>query len=221
MMYVAFDVGNVLVHSDFQPFLKQLSKSLNLTLEEANYFMNRTQQLHDLGCTHMADELRDHFKIKSPVIIEELISQWNEVVMPADYMLEALIGLKEKHKLKIALLSNVGLEHADRMAKVLNHDDFFKEAVKHFSCQVGARKPTHLYYQSFLQLHPRWQDCVYVDDLQANLDASVQFGFKPYRLSLEDIGKADDPEQTFHNQMNDLEKFIVENNPPQKNSRWH
>ena len=62
MIYVAFDVGNVLVHSDFNPFLRQLSKSLNLTLEEATYFMNRTQTLHDLGCTHMADELRDHFR---------------------------------------------------------------------------------------------------------------------------------------------------------------
>jgi FMN phosphatase YigB (HAD superfamily) len=221
MIYCAFDVGNVLVHSDFNPFLKQLSKSLNLTLEEANYFMNRTQQLHDLGCTHMADELRDHFKIKSPVIIEELISQWNEVVTSADYMLEALLDLKEEHNLKIALLSNVGLEHAERMAKVLNQDGFFEEAVKHFSCQVGARKPTHLYYQSFLQLHPKWHGCVYVDDLQANLDASKQFGFKPYRLSLEDIRKADDPSEEFSKKMADLEMFILDSNPPQKNPRWH
>ena len=131
------------------------------------------------------------------------------------------MGLKSRHNLKIALLSNVGLEHAERMAKVLSYEGFFQDAIKHFSCQVGARKPTHLYYQSFLQLHPKWERCVYVDDLQANLDASKQFGFKPFRFDLEEISRGDDPAEEFHNQMKRLEKFILDNNPPQKNPRWH
>lgn len=64
MNYVCLDVGNVLVHVDFQIFIRDLSKQLNITLEEAEYFMNRTHALHDMGLTKMADELRDHFKIK-------------------------------------------------------------------------------------------------------------------------------------------------------------
>jgi FMN phosphatase YigB (HAD superfamily) len=218
MIYVAFDVGNVLVHADFHPFLKQLSKSLNLTIEEANYFMNRTQTLHDLGCTKMADELRDHFKIKSPVIIEDLTAYWNEVVTPADYVLSRLNTFRKKHDLRIALLSNVGLEHAIRMEHVLSQGDFFQDAVKHFSCHVGARKPTYLYYQSFLQMHPEWQGCPYIDDLQENLDVSKQFGFQPYRFSLDEIRIAteheEDPELSiFDSRMKGLEKFLLKPKP--------
>ena len=112
MKFVALDIGNVLLHADFSDFLKKLSKSLNITIEEANYFMNRSQKLHDLGLTKMSDELRDHFKIKSPVIIDELISMWNDVIHPANDILEIIDRLARENDLQVALLSNVGIEHA-------------------------------------------------------------------------------------------------------------
>src|SRR5277367_1211954 len=100
---VAFDIGNVLVHSTFSDFLKKLSKELNITIEEAEYFMNRTQKLHDLGCTKMADELRDHFKIRSQVIIEELIDAWKSVIIPHQQVLFRLDSLIKKNNLQVAL----------------------------------------------------------------------------------------------------------------------
>lgn len=220
MTYVALDIGNVLVYANFNDFLKRLSKALNITIEEALYFMNRSQKLHDLGLTKMSDELRDHFKIRSPVTIEELVSEWNSVIVPCTEVLDRLNHLTANHKVKVALLSNVGLEHAEQMARVLNHGDFFEKAIKHFSCHVGARKPNILYYHTFLQLHPQFYNCVYVDDLQENLDASKQFGFKTFRFSLEEITGANYEEGKFQDKLEELETVILDQHEP-PNSRWH
>jgi FMN phosphatase YigB (HAD superfamily) len=209
MKYVALDIGNVLVNVDFQGFLRKLSKRLNITLEEALYFMNRSQKLHDLGLTVMKDELIDHLKIRSEVLREELIDDWNNCITPADWMLEKLDTWCTEHDLQVALLSNVGLEHAVRMSQVLNHNGFFDKAVKHFSCHVGARKPTVLYYQSFLALHSEWKGCPYIDDLQENLDASQQFGFRTYRFALDEISGKNYIEEAFNYKIGELEKFIL------------
>lgn len=184
MNYVCLDVGNVLVHVDFQGFIDKLSKDLNLTLEEAEYFMNRTHALHDMGLTKMSDELRDHFKIKSPIIMNELLGAWNKVIKVEKRMVSKMVHMMDNHQLQVALVSNVGLEHAFIMAKELSYEGFFNRCVKHLSCQVGARKPTKLYYQSFLLQHPEFQGAAYLDDLPENLDMGAQFGFRPYHFSL-------------------------------------
>ena len=49
--YVCLDIGNVLCHVDFNVFLADVSESLNVTTEDAMYFLNRSQKLHDLGLT--------------------------------------------------------------------------------------------------------------------------------------------------------------------------
>jgi FMN phosphatase YigB (HAD superfamily) len=214
MKYVALDVGNVLVNADFTPFLKRLSSELNITMDEALYFMNRSQKLHDLGLTRMADELHDHFKIRSPITIQYLVEEWNAVIQPTDYILDIFNRLQDKHDLQIALLSNVGLEHSERMTYVLGHNGFINNAVKFFSCNVGARKPTMLYYHIFTQLYPNWYGCPYIDDLQENLDASVQFGFKPHRFALNEIIGTNYTEEKYNKAVEDLEKFILDQPTP-------
>ena len=209
MIYCALDIGNVLVLANFEDFIKKLSKTLNITIEEANYFMNRTQKLHDLGLTNMSDELRDHFKIKSPVTIEELIFHWNQVILPNTYIMHLLNELSRDHDIKVALVSNVGLEHAVQMEKTLGFSLFFKEAVKFFSCHVGARKPTLLYYHLFLELHPEFKGCVYVDDLAENLEASKQFGFKTFQFSLEEATKR----TSEYDKLIELKKILIESDP--------
>lgn len=185
MKYLALDVGNVLVNVNFKSFIQDLSKQLNITLEEAEYFMNRTHSLHDVGLTKMADELRDHFKIKSPLIVEDLIESWNNVITPDFDMIKFFNNMRIMENVKIALLSNVGLEHAAQMGFILDYENFFNYSVKHLSCFVGARKPTKLYYQSFLMQHPEFEGCSYLDDLEENLKASELFGFRPYHFELE------------------------------------
>ena len=203
MYYCALDVGNVLAHVDFQVFVQALSKQLNLPVEEAEYFMNRTHSLHDMGLTKMFDELHDHFKIRSPFIIKDLLNIWNKVITPNYEMIDKMLEMMDKGT-KIALLSNVGLEHAELMSKILNHDYFFTRCIKHLSCQVGARKPTKLYYQSFLSQHPEFQGCAYLDDMRENLDMGEQFGFRTYYFSLDEMeGKVSLAKR------DEIESFIV------------
>jgi len=186
MKYACLDIGNVLCKVDFSPFLNHLSRTLNITMDEAQYFLNRTQKLHDMGLTSVSDELRDHFKIKSPMIVEELLKLWMKVVWRENDAFEALL---EKHNVQVALLSNIGIEHAGMVEEWQTPKSirpFFPESIKHFSCHVGARKPSSLFYQSFLLEHPEFKGCLYVDDLQENLDTGIKFGFQPFRLSLEE-----------------------------------
>lgn len=226
MTYVALDVGNVLVHANFQKFIEKLSKTFNITMSEALYFMNRNQKLHDLGLTRMRDELGDHFKVRSEILMDELVADWNAVIVADKNVLGMMNRLKGIHGLKIAILSNVGTEHLIRMKEELDHEDFLKDTVGHFSCIVGARKPNTVYYHTFLELHPEWRGCPYIDDVQENLDMGAQFGFKPFKFSLEEVAKpsnADDPVPPYklRDKLKEMEKFILDCNKPRKNPRWH
>lgn len=203
MNYVCLDIGNVLCTVNFNSFLRELSKSLNITLEEAMYFMNRSQKLHDLGLTVMKDELMDHFKLKSSVLIEELLICWNKVVTPNLNVLNKFNELSKNNAVQVALLSNIGLEHAVLMEKVLEHNGFFKNAIKHFSCSVGARKPTTIYYQSFLMQYPEFKGCTYVDDLLENLEASKKFGFKTYQFDINYVNNLSE-------KLKEIENLILE-----------
>jgi FMN phosphatase YigB (HAD superfamily) len=217
MNYVALDVGNVLVHINFKPFVEALSKSLNITVEDAEYFMNRTCKLHDMGLTCMEDELKDHFHIKSQPTMKELLAIWNKSISTNYTVHDKLIKWVTEKDLRVALLSNVGLEHTKVMEEILGLDNI-PNLIRHFSCQVGSRKPNLLYYQSFLHLHPEFQGCAYVDDLQENLDTGAKFGFRTYHFALDQL-----PSHgiNIRNAVSDLEFFIFEAKPKVKNSRWH
>jgi FMN phosphatase YigB (HAD superfamily) len=181
--YVALDIGNVLMHVDFNVFTSALSKQLNITLEEAEYFMNRTHALHDIGLTKMADELRDHFRIRSPAIIADLLDRWNYVISRNASIIGLIHDMCEQNHLQVAILSNIGLEHSQQLSVKLG--TLFDQSVQHLSCCVGARKPTKLYYQSFLMQHPEFYGCAYLDDLPENLQTGQQFGFRPFHFSLQ------------------------------------
>lgn len=204
MKYLAVDIGNVLCHVNFDKFLAELSGSLNITLEDAKYFLNRSQKLHDLGLTIMADELRDHFKIKSSVIIDRVLHTWNNCLSPDLGVLDMCNHLTAQHDMKVALLSNIGIEHATLMEKTLEHNGFFDNAIKHFSCHVGARKPTMLFYQSFLMEHPEFQGCLYIDDIVENLEAGKKFGFRGYHFALDGM--------SVQEELVEIEKLILGDN---------
>lgn len=184
MKYIALDIGNVLCTVSTQPFINLLSETFNVTVQEASYFLKRFQRIHDLGYTTMEDELKEKFNVKSQVTISKVVNAWNDSVTPYTPILDKFNQMREDHGLQVALVSNIGVEHALMMEEKLQHDGFFPGAIKHFSCDVGARKPSMIYYQSFLWQHPEFKGCVYVDDLQENLNTGAQFGFIPFRFDL-------------------------------------
>jgi FMN phosphatase YigB (HAD superfamily) len=56
---------------------------------------------------------------------------------------------------------------------------------------VGARKPSFIYYQSFLQMYPQFKECIYLDDNTENLNSSLKNGLSGRYFNLQDY-KDDD-----------------------------
>ena len=184
--YVCFDIGNVLCRVNFNNFLASISKYMNIAQKDAFYFLHRTQKLHDLGLTNLRDELHDHFDLHSEVIITEIMNHWDMSVWKEDIMFQLLDDLIDSG-VKVALLSNIGFEHVEYLNANLANLKGWKDSIHFFSCAAGARKPSVLYYQSFLMQYPKFRGAAYFDDVQENLDAGKTFGFKTVRFSLDDL----------------------------------
>ena len=186
MKFLAVDLGNVICDVSFNPFIKSLSKALNVSIDDVNYFLNRTQKLHDLGLTDIRSELSDHFKIKSLPIIDDLMIEWNKTVKRNVFMVSTLQDMINKNDIKIALLSNIGIEHAAEMHNTLT-ENVFNNTIKFFSCEVGTRKPSYLYYKTFLDMYPDFRGCVYLDDRLENIEASKKFEFNAQHFVLDNF----------------------------------
>jgi len=202
MTYIALDIGNVLCNVNEKEFIEFVSYKLNISTFKAKRFLKRFQQLHDLGFTTMEDELMDQLNVNSPLITKEIVDKWNNAISPSYPMLSMIHELKNSNNLKIALLSNIGVEHASIIDSKLH--GLGGEIIKHLSCFVGARKPSSLYFQSFLLQHPEFTNCIYVDDLQANLDGAAPLGFRTFRFSL--------AEPDVSSKMEELRHFIKSSN---------
>lgn len=182
MKNLCLDIGNVLCHVKFNDFINLLSYKLNLSNDEVWDFLNRVQKLHDVGLTNLKDELKDHFKIKSNEIVKEILNSWDLVLIPNDQVINAIKKIQSELKIEIALLSNIGFEHADLFNSQVQIDN----SIKHFSCYVGARKPTLLYYQSFLQQYPQFNNAIYLDDNLDNLASGKKMGLDSIYFNLEE-----------------------------------
>lgn len=186
MKFLAVDLGGVIVNVNFIPFIEKLSKTLNISIEDINYFISRTQKLHDLGLTDLKSELHDHFNIKSSIIVDDLLNDWDKTISPNISMISFLKNLIINNNVKVALLSNIGIEHAAIMKDILT-DDIYNNSVRYFSCVVGVRKPNHIYYKTFLDMYPEFNGCIYLDDKMENIKAGEYFGFNSQQFILEDF----------------------------------
>lgn len=183
MKYLAVDLGNVVFSMDFTKFLEKLSYELNISKGDAWAFLARAQKLHDLGYTKLRDELKDHFKIHSEVKIESIMSEWANVLIP-EYSILSELKILNDDGYKIAILSNMGDEHAEFVKSILKKTGLIDKVIMHLSCDVGARKPSMIFYQSFLMQYPEFTGCVYLDDLEENLEAGKKFGFNSKKFDI-------------------------------------
>ncbi len=205
MAAIVLDIGNVLVNLDMMPFVNALSKQFNISELEASEFVRGVQRLQDLGLTTVSHELRHQFNIRSEVLIKELLKCWDTIVVPNEQSINGIDHLIRHYKLDVALLSNLGPEHIHRFThSVLGYNDLiWGKSIHHFSCDVGLRKPTRIYYHMFLDEHPQFKGAMYLDDLQENLDAGAKLGFKTFKYDLTGLSR-----QEVDTQLILLDKFI-------------
>jgi len=181
-MHVAFDIGNVLVR--FKPE-KFYVKAHELGIDQENYefFLELLQTVQDLGILTFRQGLRTRYRLHNDDI-DALVEAWLSTLEPNEMMLNYFKNLQDEGA-KIALLSNIGLEHSDHLKNIM--PEIFYKSIEHLSYEVGARKPSKAYYQSFLTDHPEWIGSVYVDDRDENLKAGKKYSFKTFKFDLEEI----------------------------------
>jgi FMN phosphatase YigB (HAD superfamily) len=205
MAAIVLDIGNVLVNLDMMPFVNALSKQFNISELEASEFVRGVQRLQDLGLTTVSHELRHQFNIRSEVLIKDLLKAWDGIVTPNEQSIYGIELLIKSYKLDVAILSNIGPEHIYRFThSVLGYNKIIWEnSIHHFSCDVGMRKPTRIYYHMFLEEHPQFKGAIYLDDLQENLDTGAKLGFKTFKYDLTRLSR-----QQIDGQLILLDKFI-------------
>lgn len=186
MKYLAVDIGQVICHLDFDSFNSKLAKFAGISEKEAYNFLLNSQKAHDLGFSFLEKDLNNKLYGLNlpPEQVAEIVKEWHKTVIPNPLVMEWLIKLLGKG-VEIALVSNIGMEHAETMKTLLSPIYENVNVVRFFSCEVGARKPSYVYYQTFLNMYPKFKRCIYMDDNLDNIASGKLFEFNsiPFDLS--------------------------------------
>jgi putative hydrolase of the HAD superfamily len=176
---VVFDLGDVILdwRTPFQAFFNRFRLELNSALDsckdliiEAELGKMDTDEL----CRKMMQRL-GHF------------SQWPNLrkIMPAGFIPreESFSLLKQlKGKYRLAILSNLELGQFEAINKLWRLAQFFETAV--ISCEIGLRKPDPEIFRYLLnKLGLNSQDCLFIDDLDNNVEAAKKLGFATVRFT--------------------------------------
>lgn len=182
-MKAILDIGNVLVHVHLNSFLDKISQLIPEN-HDPLLFLETTQGLHDIGLITMRQAFRDKYELShsDKISIDDLLELWNTVVVRNNFMINLMKDLHFQG-VRFGLVSNIGYEHHKYLEKICP-EIFELSEIHHLSYEVGARKPSKLYFQSFLQDYPSWIGCVYVDDRMDNLLTGKRYGFRTIQFDL-------------------------------------
>lgn len=164
---IAFDIGNVLFRFDPSPLLDLLI-GLNIVENTAmayEFMGGSFQHSQEIGLYDIKQRFYQLNPKLSSDTLQEIYDRWMETFEPSLPMIEIVEELiANKHS--VALLSNIGPDHAKF---VRDKCKIFDKCIQHFSCDVGARKPTRLFFQSFHIQNCWGRDTLYFDDREDNI----------------------------------------------------
>lgn len=173
MKLVAFDLGNVICHVDFDSFLQTLV-DMDIVSDKftGNELMKYIQRPIDLGEYSIKQFFAEKYSKLNYRSVQLLHDTWIGMAHPSVVMLDLINELIENYGYEVSLLSNIGIDHANILREKC---PVFKKCNQHFSCDVGAAKPTKLFYQSFV-LQYGWDPSVlFFDDREENVKAAQGF----------------------------------------------
>jgi putative hydrolase of the HAD superfamily len=177
---VVFDFGNVIAFFDHQRAIRRLLPHTNLPSPEA---MLRFMYENDLEYRYECGELttgdvyaaaRDRAGLDCSQ--EEFVDAFSDIFWPNPPMADLIPRLKE-NGYRLVLASNTNAAHYERFR------DQFRETLSHFdgvsvSHEAGARKPHERFFEHTHRMTAcERSECVFVDDLAANVDGARAFGW--------------------------------------------
>lgn len=196
---IIFDLGNVLLDVKLENFTDYVDNLVAGWPAEyrpkysAFTFLEKLQPLQDIGVTNLDKALLDYLP---PLYdFDNFLMAWYSTVSINQKMLSFVRKL-QSWNIEIALLSNIGMDHAAwwRAEKLLPN------TIEHFSYEVGARKPSKLYFQSFILNYPEFKvsgcrPTLYLDDRPENLVTAEEVGFRSYLFELNKFSLLSEVEQ--------------------------
>jgi FMN phosphatase YigB (HAD superfamily) len=168
---VALDIGNVLFDVDVSRFVEELvAQGVYDKYSHAQAFMDGIQAGQDVGLYTMYQAIaRFHPSLPDEKLMA-LSDAWNATASPCEPMLELVEWLLD-NEWQVALLSNIGFDHKETI-KNMTPQSIWDRCIHHFSCDVGARKPSKLFFLSFLMQYPTWTSSIFLDDREENVMGS-------------------------------------------------
>lgn len=177
------DIGNVILHVDFETSLQKLVPSeladpvgrIHSLLEKKNDFEGGV--LTDDDFVAWASE-----KLQFEGPREEFVAAWNDIFQPNLPMWETLRELKSKG-FRLILFSNTNKMHADFfLAEFAEVFELFEGRV--FSHEAGSIKPDPaIYHHAFEKYDLDPAETLYFDDLPENITTGLQLGLQAWRYS--------------------------------------
>jgi putative hydrolase of the HAD superfamily len=176
------DIGGVLLTNGWdREARKKAIKIFELDAEETEERHHLTFDTYEVGKLSLEEYLdRLVFYKKRSFTKKQFKKFMFEQSQPFPEMIEMMKGLKKKHKLKVAVVNNEGLElneHRIKTFKLNGFVDFFIS-----SCYVHFRKPDKDIFKIALdtaQVNP--QQVVYLEDRSMFVEVAESLGIKGIR----------------------------------------
>ncbi len=176
---VIFDIGRVLIRIDVARAMKGMASGLSLSPEELWTAIERDPRWKDWQEGRLSP--RDwHLYLKQrfggSATFEQFCDSWNLVLDPEPIQGPGLFERLSKNY-RLGLLSNTDPIHVAYMEPRYNFFPYF--STRFYSCAIGASKPSPVIYKAALKAcRSRAEEAVYVDDIEAYVEAARVLGMK-------------------------------------------
>lgn len=176
---VIFDIGNVLTDFRWEDFFKEKGYSRELTDRIGKATVeSEIWPEYDKGLLSN-EEIMDGFVKNDPEIgkeIRESLSDIRGIVTKRDYAIPWIQELKRKGY-QVLYLSNFSRRAEEQCAESLDFIPYTDGGI--LSYKEKCIKPEPRIYELLIErYHLNPEECVFLDDLQKNLDGASRFGIK-------------------------------------------
>lgn len=179
---IIFDMGRVLIQFDPSLFLDRLGiqDDADRQILIREIFSSPEWPMMDTGELteeQMEEIVLQRLPSRLRVFAHKLIFEWDQPIVPVPGM-ATLIEECKNFGLGIYLLSNASIRQKDYWSRIPGHEFFDGRVV---SAEVRCVKPNPEIYRYLLDTYNlKAEECLFVDDMQANVDAAEKEGIKGY-----------------------------------------
>lgn len=177
LQFLVFDMGHVFVDFDWEEVCRGFCRVSKKSREELRQVFSHCAKLgYESGKIDTAGFLAElNNCLGTELSREEFTELWVASFHENKEMAALLATLKEQRPLY--LLSNTNEVHYEHLQETYNVARHFQELI--LSYKVGCAKPEHSIYQEVLRRSgARAEQCLFVDDLEPNINAARELGLQ-------------------------------------------